>query len=75
MLRHRLTSVCLGVVLLATGPALADPKVVSVGSDATADQDPVAACGALAASPYEVGWSGRGLADAAEPDGNEHLPQ
>ncbi len=64
MLRHRLTTVCLSVLLLATGPALAEPKVVSVGGDATAERDPVAACGALAASPYEAGWSGRGLADA-----------
>ena len=64
MLMHRLTTVCLSVLLLAPGLALADPKVVSVGGDATADSDPVAACGALAASPYETGWGGRGLADA-----------
>jgi len=49
-------------MLLATS-APAAPQVVPLGGDSTADADPVAACGALAASPDEDGWRGRGLTD------------
>ena len=48
---------------LAAAPAMAGPQVVTLGGDTTGDNDPVAACGALAASPYEAGWEGRGLKD------------
>src|SRR5437763_1140523 len=52
----------LGAVWLSA-PALAVPKVVMLGGDATGDSDPTATCGALAASPDEPGWKGRGLKD------------
>ncbi|MGN6684900.1 MAG: tetratricopeptide repeat protein, partial [Devosia sp.] len=57
-------AIALGVlgVALAT-PAVAVPQVVTLGGDATDDTNPVTACGAQAASPYEAGWEGRGLKD------------
>ncbi|MEO8757644.1 MAG: SEL1-like repeat protein [Devosia sp.] len=58
----RIVTAGLAAILLAS-PALAVPKVVTLGSDATKDSDPVAACGALAASPDEEGWQDRGLSD------------
>lgn len=61
MIERILTS-GLVAMLLAT-PALAAPQVVPLGGDSTVDADPVAACGALAASPDEDGWRDRGLAD------------
>lgn len=61
MVKRILASGVLALVLAA--PALAAPQVVPLGSDSTADADPVAACGALAASPQEEGWRDRGLAD------------
>ena len=51
------------VALLLATSSLAAPQVVPLGSDSTADTDPVGACGALAASPDEDGWRERGLAD------------
>jgi TPR repeat protein len=47
--------------LLLSGPVLAAPDVVVLGGG-TGD-DPVAACGDLAASPFEPGRAGRGLDD------------
>lgn len=61
MIERILTS-GLVAMLLATS-AFAAPQVVPLGSDSTVDADPVAACGALAASPDEEGWHDRGLAD------------
>ena len=61
MIERILTS-GLVAMLLATS-AFAAPQVVPLGSDSTVDADPVAACGALAASPDEEGWRDRGLAD------------
>lgn len=51
--------------LICASPAFAVPKVVPLGGDTIADADPVAACGSLAASPWEDGWKGRGLDDKA----------
>lgn len=42
-------------------PALAEPEVVVLGGPT--DADPVAACGDLAASPFEVDRDGRGVID------------
>jgi TPR repeat protein len=63
MLGHRF-HVTMGLLagLLLAGPALAEPEVVVLGGGAGND-DPVAACGDLAASPWEAGRDGRGLAD------------
>ena len=58
----RIVTVGLAAIFLAS-PALAVPKVVMLGTDAATDADPVAACGALAASPAEEGWADRGLTD------------
>jgi TPR repeat protein len=51
------------IAMLLTGSALAEAHVVPLGSDSTSDADPVAACGALAASRDEEGWGDRGLTD------------
>lgn len=48
---------------LLMAPALAAPQVTSLGVDSSADADPVAACGALAASPFEPGHEATGLSD------------
>ena len=58
-------AILLGVlgVALAAAPVVAAPQVVTLGGDTTGDNDPVAACGALASSPWEAGWEGRGLKD------------
>lgn len=48
---------------LACAPVQAAPEVVTLGGDNTGDKDPVTACGALAASPFEPNWTGRGLKD------------
>jgi TPR repeat protein len=61
MIERILTSGLMATLLAM--PALAAPQVVPLGSDSTTDADPVAACGALAASPDEDGWRGRGLTD------------
>ena len=63
MLGHR-TFAAVGLLagLLMTGPGLAAPEVVVLGGGSASD-DPVAACGDLAASPWEAGREGRGLAD------------
>ena len=50
------------VGLLMAGSALAAPSVVTLGGGDVSD-DPVAACGDLAASPWEAGRDGRGLED------------
>ncbi len=50
------------LLLLLAAPVLAAPQVVTLGEGDPA-ADPVAACGELAASPYEDGWSGRGHSD------------
>src|SRR5690606_10130942 len=47
--------------LLLAGQALAAPEVVVLGGGEGGD--PVAACGELAASPWEAGRNGRGLTD------------
>ncbi len=53
----------IAALLLLAMPALAAPQAVTLGAgDPVAD--PVAACGELAASPYESGWAGRGHTDA-----------
>ncbi len=59
--RYHLTIGLLAGLFMA-GSALAAPEVVVLGGGADSD-DPVAACGDLAASPYEAGRDGRGVAD------------
>ena len=49
---------------LLSAPAMATPQVVTLGGDTSGDSDPVTKCGALAASPYESTWEGRGLKDS-----------
>lgn len=49
--------------LLMAGSALAAPQVVVLGGGGAGD-DPTAACGDLAASPYEAGRNGHGLEDS-----------
>ena len=63
MLGHR-TIATIGLLagLLLAGPALAEPSVVVLGGGGSGD-DPVTACGDLAASPWEPGRDGRGLTD------------
>ncbi len=63
MLGHRF-HVTIGLLagLVVAGPALSAPEVVVLGGGSGSD-DPVAACGDLAASPWEAGRDGRGLAD------------
>ena len=62
-------SICRPVVLglaaamLIAAPVLAVPKVVALGGGDTSASDPVIACGSLAASPYESGWEGKGVAE------------
>ncbi|MEQ1901844.1 MAG: tetratricopeptide repeat protein [Devosia sp.] len=57
----------LAVALSLTLPALADPAVVSLGGNSAAapssPEEWVAACGDLAASPFEAGRDGRGVAE------------
>jgi TPR repeat protein len=62
MLGHRVQIIGLLAGLLLAGPVLAAPSVVVLGGGNVSD-DPVAACGDLAASPWEAGRDGRGLAD------------
>jgi TPR repeat protein len=63
MLGHRF-HLTIGLVagLMVAGSASAAPEVVGLGGIGSAD-DPVAACGDLAASPWEGERQGRGLAD------------
>jgi TPR repeat protein len=63
MLGHRFHPL-IGLVagLVMAGSALAAPTVVTLGGDSSAD-DPMAACGDLAASPWEAGREGRGVED------------
>ena len=62
MIRTAAIWVLLGAAFAS--PAFAEPQVITLGvGDITAD--PVAACGDLAASPFEAGRNGRGLADGA----------
>ena len=62
MLGYRIHVMGLLAGLLMAGPALAAPAVVVLGGGSDSD-DPVAACGDLAASPWEPSRNGRGLAD------------
>lgn len=59
--RYHLTVGLLCALLMAS-PALAVPEVTTLGGGSDSD-DPVAACGDLAASPWEAGRDGRGLDD------------
>ena len=55
-------TIALGLIgaMLLVAPAAAVPKVVTLGTgDAS---DPLTACGSLAASPFEAGWTGKGAA-------------
>jgi hypothetical protein len=62
MLRHRNhRTIGLLAGLMMAGSALAAPEVTVLGGGG--DQDPVAACGLLAASPYEADRPGPGLED------------
>jgi TPR repeat protein len=63
MLGHR-TYLTIGLLagLLMAGSAMAAPSVITLGGDSSGD-DPIAACGDLAASPWEAGRDGRGLED------------
>jgi hypothetical protein len=63
MLGHR-TYLTIGLLagLLIAGSAMAAPSVITLGGDSSGD-DPIAACGDLAASPWEAGRDGRGLED------------
>jgi TPR repeat protein len=63
MLRHCVIAVGIAALLCAASPVLAEPKVVTLGGDTTSDAGPVAACGAVAASPFEAGFEGKGLTD------------
>ncbi len=63
MLGHRFhLTIGLLVGLIMAGSASGAPEVVGLGGIG-GDDDPVAACGDLAASPWEAGREGRGLAD------------
>ncbi|MBI4923854.1 MAG: SEL1-like repeat protein [Devosia nanyangense] len=53
----------LAAAMLFAAPALAVPKVVTLGGGDSGAADPVVACGSLAASPYEAGWEGKGVAE------------
>ena len=60
---HR-SLIVIGLLAAAlSAPALAAPRVVTLGADATGDKDPITSCGSLAASPYETTWEGHGLKD------------